>query len=170
MSFWNKKESSENTAAPSNATANPTATENVELASSQASGGATRVRSALGAGTVVQGKLSFDTSVQIDGKLLGEVYSSRTLVVGKTGSVDAVINVATLVVEGQINGRIVARERVEVRPGGVLCGEVSTPLLVVDQGGILQATCNMSQSSRATSEAASGGAKSLAQTGVAAAV
>ena len=143
MSFWNKKESSEGASAPS-AASSVQVNESFQPSASQAASSATRVRSALGAGTVVQGKLSFDTSVQIDGKLLGEVYSSRTLVVGKTGSVDALINVATLVVEGQISGRIVARERVEVRPGGVLCGEVSTPLLVVDPGGILQATCDMS--------------------------
>ena len=147
MSFWNKKESGASESA-SNPTPPTVSSESVQLPSPSSAGGAARVRSALGAGTVVQGKLSFDTSVQIDGKLLGEVYSSRTLVVGKSGSIDAIVNVATLVVEGQISGKISARERVEVRAGGILSGEVSTPNLVVETGGILQATCNMSQPAR----------------------
>lgn len=157
MSFWNKKDPNNPEAAELTPSAGkPTTISPAQPAvSTPQSGTAARVRSALGAGTVVQGKLSFDTSVQIDGKLLGEVYSSRTLIVGKTGSVDAAINVATLVVEGHINGKVVAREKVEVRPGGVLLGEVSTPSLIVEPGGILQAVCSMSAQARETSLATS---------------
>jgi cytoskeletal protein CcmA (bactofilin family) len=105
-----------------------------------------KVRSALGPGTVIQGKLSFDTTVSIDGKLSGEVVSSKAIIVGAGGDVDAVMNVASLVVRGRVKGKIVATETVELLSGAQLEGEVQTPSLMVEEGAILRATCSMSNS------------------------
>ena len=101
-----------------------------------------KVRSVLGSGTVIQGKLSFDTPVQIDGKLSGEVFSSKALVIGRSGQVDAEVNVESLIVLGSVKGNIVASERIEVLPGGKLDGEISTPSLIIDDG-IFNGTCKM---------------------------
>lgn len=100
-----------------------------------------KIRSALGSGTIIQGKLSFDSPVRIDGKLSGEVFSSKPFYVGKTGQVDAQIEVAALVVAGNVRGRIQAQERVEVLKGGSLSGDVISPVLVVEEGADLNAQC-----------------------------
>lgn len=113
-----------------------------------------RVRSALGAGTVIQGKLSFDTPVRIDGKLSGEVYSSSTLVVGATGVVDAEVQVACLVVMGVVRGKIYASEKIEVLSGGTLDGVLATPSLSVEDGTCFNCTCTMSGLSEKKSAAA----------------
>lgn len=101
-----------------------------------------KLRSVLSAGTIIQGKLSFDTPVKIDGKLSGELYSSRALIVGKTGQIEASVQVQSLIVLGRIKGKIVATERLEILPGGVVEGEVHTASLSVD-GGVLNGTCSM---------------------------
>lgn len=105
-----------------------------------------KVRSALGPGTVIQGKLSFDTTVSIDGKLSGEVVSSKAIIVGAGGDVDAIMNVASLVVRGKVKGKIVATESVELLSGACLDGELQTPSLTVEEGALLRATCSMSNS------------------------
>ncbi|NMC62498.1 MAG: polymer-forming cytoskeletal protein, partial [SAR324 cluster bacterium] len=79
-----------------------------------------QVRSALGTGTVIQGKLTFDTPVRIDGKLSGEIFSTAALIVGREGVIDASVDVTTLIVLGAIKGPIRASERAEVYSGGSL--------------------------------------------------
>jgi cytoskeletal protein CcmA (bactofilin family) len=105
-----------------------------------------RVRSALGPGTVIQGKLSFDAPVSIDGKLSGEIYSSKTLIVGKSGVIDAQVEVATLIVKGIVKGHIKASERIEIREGGQLLGDIVTPALMIEEGCIFNGGCSMTNS------------------------
>lgn len=102
-----------------------------------------KTRSALGEGTVIQGKLSFDTPVRIDGKLSGEIFSSKVLIIGPTGLIDAKIEVASLIVLGSVKGEINATERVEVWSGATLEGRLRSPTLVVQDGGFLGGTCEM---------------------------
>lgn len=112
-----------------------------------------KVRSALGPGTVIQGKLSFDTPVRIDGKLSGEVFSSRALIVGKTGQIDATVDVASLIVYGAVRGKIRATEKIEIYEGGSVEGEIKTPSLKVESGAILGGECDMGTRSKVISVA-----------------
>lgn len=104
-----------------------------------------KLRSALGPGTVIQGKLSFDTPVRIDGKLSGEIFSSKALIVGVPGSVEAQLDVQALVIMGHVKGNVRARERIELLAGGSIEGDVQTPALVIEEGASFNGTCTMSQ-------------------------
>lgn len=103
-----------------------------------------KIRSALGPGTVIQGKLSFDTPVRIDGKLSGEVYSTKPLIVGETGDIQADVQVSALVVMGKVSGNIKATERIEILKTGEISGEISTPALVIEEGARFTGGCAMS--------------------------
>jgi cytoskeletal protein CcmA (bactofilin family) len=100
-------------------------------------------RSALGPGTVIQGKLSFDTVVIIDGKLGGEVYSSETLIVGKHGSVNAQVRVKHLVVAGAVSGNITATESIELLRGGRIDGDFIAKRLIIEEGAVFNGSCRM---------------------------
>lgn len=102
-----------------------------------------KVRSALGSGTVIQGKLSFDTSVRIDGKLSGNVFCSRVLIIGPSGEIDAEIEAATLVVMGKVKGKVKATERVELVSGGCLNGTLETPIFTMEEGCLFDGSCKM---------------------------
>lgn len=102
-----------------------------------------KIRSALGPGTVIQGKLSFDTPVRIDGKLSGEIFSSKALIVGSAGTVEAQIEASILVVQGTVRGNVAASERIEIANGGRLEGDVKTPVLVVEEGALFSGGCSM---------------------------
>ncbi len=104
-----------------------------------------KVRSALGTGTVIQGKLTFDTPVRIDGRLSGEIFSSAALVVGPAGIVDATVEVSQLVVLGSVKGSVTAADRVEVYSGGTLEGTVNTPVLIIEKGCAFNGDCRMPQ-------------------------
>lgn len=140
--FWsNKKE--EQRSEQKNQSSNSTAKQ-----PSQGSGSSIdyqRVQSALGAGTIIQGKLSFDTPVRIDGKLSGEVFSTSTLIIGETGVVDAQVEAESLVILGKVKGQVTVREKVELRSGGELEGEVTSKSLRVETGAVLNGSCRMIQ-------------------------
>ena len=101
------------------------------------------LRSALGEGTVIQGKLSFDTPVRIDGNLSGELFSSSLVVVGKSGRVTADINVDTLVVFGTVCGDIIARKRLELNESGEIVGSITCPSLLIASGSYFEGECSM---------------------------
>lgn len=107
-----------------------------------------KVRSALSEGTVVNGKLSFDATVRIDGRLKGEIFSSKTLIVGAGGEVDADITVASLIVFGAVKGMVKASDRVELLAGANLEGEVISPVLVVAEGANFNGNSRISCSSK----------------------
>ena len=116
-----------------------------------------KIRSALGSGTVIQGKLSFDTPVRIDGKLSGEVFSSKALIIGKAGLIDAALEVASLIVMGAVRGKVKATERIEVWAGGSIEADLVTPVLVIDDGATFSGTCTMpGRSAGGAPKAASG--------------
>jgi cytoskeletal protein CcmA (bactofilin family) len=102
-----------------------------------------KTRSALGEGTVIQGKLSFDTPVRIDGKLSGEILSSRALIVGPSGRVDATIEAATLIILGHVSGKVSATERVELWAGAKVEGAIRTPVLVIQEGSFFVGSTEM---------------------------
>jgi len=102
-----------------------------------------KARSALGEGTVIQGKLSFDTPVRIDGKLSGEIFSSKVLIIGPSGHIDATIEAACLVILGAVTGTINASERVELWAGASLDGIVKSPVIVIQEGSRFTGTSHM---------------------------
>lgn len=104
-----------------------------------------KVRSALGPGTVIQGRLSFDSIVSIDGKLSGEIFSSKALLVGKSGTIEAQVEVASLIIRGIVKGTIKATERIELRDGGQLIGDVITPVLTMEEGCVFNGSVKMGQ-------------------------
>lgn len=101
------------------------------------------VRSALGDGTVIQGKLSFDTPVRIDGKLTGEIFSSKALIVGKTGVIDAKVEVACLIILGKVKGDIKATQLIELWEGGSLEGTIETERFTMEEGSLFNGRCKM---------------------------
>ncbi|MDC0358545.1 polymer-forming cytoskeletal protein [Oligoflexia bacterium] len=101
------------------------------------------VRSALGEGTVIQGKLSFDTPVRIDGKLKGEIFSSKALIVGPSGEIDAQVEVACLVILGKVKGTVKASERIELWSTGSISGDIDTAVLIMEENSSFDGSCKM---------------------------
>lgn len=103
------------------------------------------------------GLLAFWGLARVEGRLRGQVAAEGTLEVGPEAVVHAQIEVDALIVEGLVEGDVVARERVEVRAGGRITASVATPRLVLAEGGSLEGRLVMT---RAASGAAAADASS----------
>lgn len=112
----------------------------------------------LGAGTSYTGKLNFQGSVRIDGNFTGEVESKGTLVIGKDAHVEGEIKVGQMIISGQIDGEIVAAEKVVLHKTANLVGSLKTPVLVIEEGAIIegQITMGAKNTSKTTAGTAEG--------------
>ena len=97
----------------------------------------------LGAGTVYEGKLSFQGAVRVDGVFSGEILSEGALIAGKDSVISATLHVGELVLSGTFTGDVHAKRRVVVHRGGVLTGTVNSPALVVEEGAVLEGAIHM---------------------------
>ncbi|MCJ2165431.1 MULTISPECIES: polymer-forming cytoskeletal protein [unclassified Pseudodesulfovibrio] len=92
----------------------------------------------LGAGTNYHGKLHFQGAVRIDGNFQGEVVSEGTLVIGQEAIVEGQIKVGQLVLSGKIKGEVEAKNKVVLHKTANLQGNIRTPVLVVEEGAVLE--------------------------------
>ena len=97
----------------------------------------------LGRGSEFEGKLTFEGTVRIDGKLSGEIFSDDVLVVGEGAEVHAQIDVGEIIVQGTIVGNIKAKKSVEIHAPGRVRGDITTPSLQIDKGVIFEGRCYM---------------------------
>ncbi len=97
----------------------------------------------LGRGSEFQGKLTFEGTVRIDGKVSGEIFSEDVLVVGEGAQVSAEIEVGVIIVEGSVTGNIRAKRSVELHAPARVHGNIETPSLFVDKGVVFEGHSKM---------------------------
>ncbi len=97
----------------------------------------------IGKGMQVEGKLTFEKTVRIDGSFKGEIESTGTLVVGEGAFVEADIKVDTAVITGEVKGTLEASSRVELQAPAKLFGELKTPNLIIGEGTVFDGNCVM---------------------------
>ena len=97
----------------------------------------------IGKGSEFVGKLTFDGTVRIDGKIDGEIFSGGTLIVGPGADVAAKVQVDTVILSGQVRGNISSAKKIEMRAPGKLYGNIKTPILIVEEGVIFEGNCKM---------------------------
>jgi len=98
----------------------------------------------VGSGTVVTGEANFKALMRVDGHLSGRITSSTgTLIVGANGKVDANIEVAIATIHGEVNGDVIATQRLELGRAAKLNGNIQTASLVIEPGALFEGTCKM---------------------------
>jgi cytoskeletal protein CcmA (bactofilin family) len=99
----------------------------------------------LGKDTEFEGKFSFTGAVRIDGKFTGEIESSGTLIVGEAATITSQIRVADMIISGEVNGDVVAENKIEISVPGKMFGNIQTPKLVIEEGVIFEGKCKMQE-------------------------
>jgi cytoskeletal protein CcmA (bactofilin family) len=103
----------------------------------------------LGRGARFEGKLTFEGTVRIDAVFVGSIVTNDVLVVGEAARIDADITCGTIVVHGEMNGNIKAKNAVEIRQGGKVRGDLETPSLAIEKGALFQGAVHMEASIKA---------------------
>ena len=103
-----------------------------------------RLSGFVGHGTTLTGETQFQAMLRVDGHLIGTVTSATgTLIIGTNGQVDANILVAAAMINGTVNGDIVATEKLQLGRTARVMGNIQSPRLIVEEGAILEGSCSM---------------------------
>jgi len=105
-------------------------------------------------GCEAQGRLNFVGTVAMNGKFSGELFSAETLLLGAEGEVEAEVQVAVGVISGQIKGNITGRERIELSRTARVFGNIVAPVLVLEEGAVIDGQCKTDPSTRPSATAA----------------
>ena len=94
-------------------------------------------------GTELTGELQFSGTLRIDGSFHGTISNGDVLSIGENANVHADIRVGEIEIYGHVVGNIEAARRIEIFPNGRLRGDLVTPVLVVQEGGLFDGRSRM---------------------------
>jgi cytoskeletal protein CcmA (bactofilin family) len=86
------------------------------------------------AGCQLSGKLHFRESVQIDGRIEGQIDADKNVVIGPSGYVHANIKCESIVIAGTVEGDVHARRKITFQKGARVTGQLKAGGIVVDEG------------------------------------
>jgi cytoskeletal protein CcmA (bactofilin family) len=90
-----------------------------------------------------EGTLEVSGTFRLDANVKGTVRSSDVLILGEKCQMEGGVHGNRVIIAGRFDGVIIASGRVEVRPTGVVTGEIQTPCLVIEPGGVFDGRCHM---------------------------
>jgi cytoskeletal protein CcmA (bactofilin family) len=97
----------------------------------------------IGPGLSVDGEVTSQEEVIVQGTVRGTLTSSDSVSVGAGGVVEADIRAASLTVAGNVTGNVVANERVDIQAGGRLIGDVKASRLTIADGASFKGNVDM---------------------------
>lgn len=98
----------------------------------------------IGVGVVLEGKLSSNGNINVDGLINGDITANGNVSVGETGEVVGEIKAEVITIGGRVKGTIYAREKTILESKAVLQGDIITKILVVEAGAIFDGNSKMS--------------------------
>jgi len=107
-----------------------------------------KVDTVIGKGTIVKGNITASGILRIEGELEGELNCQGDIIVGETGKVKAGITARSVTVVGQVQGNVEAQERLEIRSGGVVTGDVTVGQIFIDEGASFNGNCSMGKKNK----------------------
>lgn len=102
-----------------------------------------RVMNQFGQGTVLDGDITTEGDIRIDGRVNGDITSKAKVVVGATGVVDGNIFCQNAYVDGRVNGHIEVAELLILSRTASVSGNIKITKLVVEEGARFSGTCSM---------------------------
>ncbi len=101
-----------------------------------------RIDSLIGAGTRIEGDITFSGGLRVDGHVRGNIKEAEgqpsTLVLSEEAKVEGVIRVAHVVVNGTVVGPVHAQEYVELQSKSRVTGDVFYKTLEMHMGAIVE--------------------------------
>jgi len=99
--------------------------------------------SIIGADAVLEGSLTLNGSLRVDGNFSGVLVCAGTVTIGKHGSVTGDIEADEVVLGGRVSGTVVARRRVVLEGSSVLEGDLATGSLLISEGAMFNGHSRM---------------------------
>jgi cytoskeletal protein CcmA (bactofilin family) len=93
----------------------------------------------IGKSVVIKGELSGSEDLYVDGNVEGKIeLRNHSLTVGANGNVKADVSAKSVVIQGRLDGTVIASDRVELRKSAVVTGDLTTQRIAIEEGAFLK--------------------------------
>ncbi len=94
-------------------------------------------------GTVVEGTVTSESDIRIDGTIKGKLFCNAKVIIGPAGAIDGEIKCKNAVIEGKFQGTLEVAELLNIRENANVSGDVRTNKLIVQSGAVFSVNCTM---------------------------
>lgn len=103
----------------------------------------TNTVSTIAAGTTINGDLESDSSLRIDGNIIGNVFCKAKIVLGESGIIQGDIQAENADVFGTVNGDILSQDLTCLKSKGTVNGNINTRRLQIEPNATFNGQCKM---------------------------
>src|SRR5262245_8363297 len=115
----------------------------------------------IGKSVVIKGELNGSEDLTIEGQVEGKIeLKDHVLTIGPNGKIKAQVFAKAVIVLGEVNGNVTASEKVDIRDGGSVDGDIIAPRVAIAEGAHFRGSVDMQRkggqpASKETQKAAS---------------
>jgi cytoskeletal protein CcmA (bactofilin family) len=100
----------------------------------------------IGKGVEVKGDIIFTDGLRVEGRVVGSLVAENgTLIVEESARIEARVEVGVCVISGTLEGNVKAKSRVEIYKNSRVRGDITTPVLLVEEGAVLNGSVGMNE-------------------------
>jgi cytoskeletal protein CcmA (bactofilin family) len=102
----------------------------------------------LGRGLKIKGQIIGDEDLKVDGKVEGPIsLGDHRLTVGLNCHIIGEIASREIVIYGDVKGKLCAHDRIEIKKGGCVMGELTTAWIIIEDGAYFKGALEIVRSS-----------------------
>ena len=99
----------------------------------------------IGKSVVIKGELSGSEDLYVDGQVEGSIaLKNNSLTVGSHGQIKASVECKGAVIQGKLEGNVLASDRVELRKSAIVTGDIATQRISIEEGAYLKGKVDIS--------------------------
>jgi cytoskeletal protein CcmA (bactofilin family) len=98
----------------------------------------------IGKSVVIKGELNGSEDLTIEGHVEGKIeLRDHVLTIGPNGKIKAQVFAKAVIVLGEVNGNVTASEKVDIRDGGSVDGDIISPRVAIAEGAHFRGAVDM---------------------------
>ena len=98
----------------------------------------------IGKSVVIKGELNGSEDLTIEGQVEGKIeLKEHALTIGPNGKIKAQVFAKSVIVLGEVNGNVTASEKVDIRDGGSVDGDIISPRVAIAEGAHFRGSVDM---------------------------
>ena len=98
----------------------------------------------IGKSVVIKGELNGSEDLTIEGHVEGKIeLKDHVLTIGPNGKIKAQVFAKAVIVLGEVNGNVTATEKVDIRDGGSVDGDIISPRVAIAEGAHFRGAVDM---------------------------
>jgi len=107
----------------------------------------------IGKSVIIKGELAGSEDLTIEGHVEGKIeLKDHVLTIGPNGRIKAQVFAKAVIVLGEVNGNVSATEKVDIRDGGSVDGDIISPRVAIAEGAHFRGSVDMQRKAAAQSQ------------------